>query len=1000
MTNNHNLSRWRRIYVCCLFFLTLTLPLSAQDLLVSGQITDGQLPISGASVLIKNTNIGVVTDFDGRYTITAKPTDSLQISYLGYTTLIIPIQNRSTINATLQEDATALGEVQINAGYYTTTDREKTGSIARITSKDIEGQPVNNPLGAMQGYMSGVNIVQNTGVPGGGYDIQIRGRNSINGVSDPLFIVDGVPYSSQSLESSSVSGQITGGNTSPLNAINPNDIESIEVLKDGDATAIYGSRGANGVVLITTKKGKTDKTEFKANVSSTIGQVSHFLELMNTEQYLEIRREGIKNDGYEALLDNPIYDRVWPDVKSWDNNRYTDWQKELIGGSAYRNNYQLSVSGGNADTRFLVSTSYQKETTVFPGDANYKKATMFSSLNHRSSDKRFSIDLSTSYSNEENILPRSDFTSLAYSLEPNAPALYDEAGQLNWENNTWDNPLAALKERYEASSNTLFFNSLISFELLPNLVLKSNLGYNSYRLDSFKTLPSSARNPKFGFTSQSYSSLTTNNSERQSWIVEPQVHWSKQWNKIGLDILVGTTFQQETSRQMVQKGTGFPNDNLILNLTTAETLEVLQDEDNTYNYSAVFGRVNLNIKEKYFLNLTGRRDGSSRFGPGKQFGNFGAVGFGWLFSEETILSGQSLLSFGKLRGSYGITGSDNIGDYKFLDTYNISGLDYNGVTVITPTGIFNPLFGWESNKKLELAMELGFFKDQLNMNTSWYRNRSSNQLIGIPLPATTGFSSLTGNFDATVENSGWEFDLRTINLQQKRIKWHTTFNLTLPTNRLKEFDGLKTSTFANRYIIGKPLTIVKLYDALGVDPETGVYTFKDYNGDGNISSPEDKQWVEDLSPKFYGGLGNTISFDNFTLDIFFQFKKQNAFNELVSQATPGYRGNGSVKLLNRWRQENDTSPYEKASAGLSAIRIEGAFQQESNAAISDASFIRLRNISLNYHVPSKTDFDINIYLHGQNLWTSTNFSGPDPEQPYYSSLPPLQQFTLGLRLDF
>ncbi|WP_235982443.1 SusC/RagA family TonB-linked outer membrane protein [Gelidibacter maritimus] len=976
------------------------MPLTAQQILVSGKVTDGNLPISGANVLIKNTKTGVVTDFDGRYNITAKPTDTLQISYLGYTTVTIPIQSHTTIHVTLQEDVTALGEVQINAGYYTTTDRERTGSISRITAKEIEGQPVNNPLAAMQGYMSGVNIVQTTGVPGGGYDIQIRGKNFINGGTDPLFIIDGVPFSSQSLGSNSVSAQITGGNISPLNAINPNDIESIEVLKDGDATAIYGSRGANGVVLITTNKGGTGKTQFKANISSGVGQVSHFIDLMNTEQYLETRNEGIINDGYQTLLNDPAYDYIWPDVKSWDQNRYTNWQKELIGGTAHRNNAQLSVLGGNAETRFLISGSYNKETTVFPGDAKYKKMTVFSSLNHRSMNNRFSIDFSSTYSNEKNNLPRSDFTSLAYSLEPNAPALYDQQGNLNWENNSWDNPLASLNEQYEASSNTLFFNSLISFQLLPNLALKSNLGHNNYSLHSYRTLPSSARNPKFGFTPQSYSSLTTNGSERQSWIVEPQLHWSKQWRRTTLDALIGTTFQQETGSQFVQNGKGFPNNNLLLNLTAANNVNVLQDDNSKYNYNAIFGRLNMNYLGRYIINLTGRRDGSSRFGPGKQFGNFGAAGIAWLFSEEAFLNKNSLLSFGKLRGSYGVTGSDNIGNYKFLDTYNVTGLDYNGITVLEPTGIFNPLFGWESNKKLELALELGFFKERLFINTSWYRNRSSDQLIGIPLPATTGFSTLTGNFNATVENSGFEIDFRIIDLLQEKIKWTAAFNIAVPKNKLIKFDGLETSTFSNQYIIGKPLSILKLYNALGVDQETGSYKFEDYNGDGNISSPEDRQWLEDLSPKFYGGLSNTLSYGNFTLNMFLQFKNQKAFNEFVVQATPGLKGNASIKLLDRWQQPGDTNPIKMASGGLSRGRDNGSFLKQSNAAISDASFIRLRNVSLNYYIPTLNTFDINVYLQGQNLLTFTNFGGPDPEQSFYNTLPPLKQITLGIKIDF
>ncbi len=970
---------------------------------IHGTISDASgVPLAGAHIMVKTTKQGVVSDFDGSFTIKAQSNDVLIVSALGFVTETISVNNQSEINIQLEVDFTQLDAVTLNAGYYSVKEKERTGSIAKISAKTIEKQPVNNPLAAMQGHLTGVNIVQTTGVPGGGYNIEIRGKNFINGNTEPLYIVDGVPFGPESLGSIDVSGQINGGNISPLNAINPNNIASIEVLKDADATAIYGSRGANGVILITTKKGKAGKTQFKANMSSTLGRVSNFLELMNTEQYLELRREGVTNDGFGPFLDNPGFDFFWPDIKSWDNNRYTDWQKELIGGTAYRNNVQLSVSGGSAQTQFLISGAYQKETTVFPGDSNYKKASVHSNINHQSSDNRFKVNLSTIYTDEKNQLPRTDFTLAAYTLEPNAPALYDDEGNINWENNTWKNPLAALEEAYQVKINTLISNARMSYMVLPNLEFKTSLGYNTYSLESYRTLPSSARNPRFGFTPENYSSISTNNSKRQSWIVEPQLNWNKNWSKAKLNILLGTTFQQENTQQLVQKGTGFPNNGLIQNLSAAKTLEVRQDADSQYNYQAYFGRFNFSWNDKYIINLTGRRDGSSRFGPGKQFGNFGAVGFAWLFSEEGIFRESSILSFGKLRGSFGTTGSDNIGDYKFLDTYSVTGLDYNGTSIIAPTGIFNPLFGWEANQKLEAALALGFFNDRLLLNTSWYQNRSSNQLIGIPLAATTGFNSLTGNFDATVENTGFEVDLQTINLQGKHFKWTTTFNITVPKNRLVKFGDLENSTFANRLEIGKPLTIVKLYNALGVDSETGIYQFEDYNNDGAISRTDDRQWVEDFEPKFYGGLGNVLSYKNVSFDFFFQFKKQSAFNNLRWRATPGFRGNGPVSLLDRWQQEGDTNLVQLASGGLSpSVGPSDLNQSDSNAAVSDASFIRLRNISLNYRIPTiNNSLDINVYLQGQNVLTITNYDGADPEQSFKNALPPLQQFTLGLQIGF
>ena len=1004
--NMNRISLFLIFYMLFNLFQSKTLYAAYHDRLtqsmVQGTVTDTEgIPLAGVSIQVESTNRGTITDIDGTFNIQAGPNDALVFSYVGFTPQNIPIDGREVLMVQMEENIAQLGEVVLNAGYYTVSQKERTGNIATIKAETMEKQPVGNPLAAMQGHLSGVDIVQNTGLPGGGFSIEVRGRNSLSGAVDPLFIVDGVPYGSQSLNAARVSSEIIGEGISPLNAINPNDIESIEVLKDADATAIYGSRGANGVVLITTKKGKSGKTRFDARVSTSMSKVSHFLDLMNTQQYLEIRREGVQNDGLGDLLETSDLDLFWPDIKSWDNNRYTDWQEKLIGGTAYRNNAQLSVSGGGEATQFLVSGGYLKETTVFPGDANYRKATLHTNVNHRSDNGKFKINLSTDYAREDNRLPGADFTLQAYSLEPNAPALYDDEGNVNWENNTWDNPMAALEEKFRAKTHTFISNALVSYEVLPELELRTSMGFTSYRLDTYLTNPSSARNPSFGLTPQSYSNLTSNASQRESWIVEPQLNWKKSWEDFSMNVLLGGSLQQENSQQLVVRGRGFPNNGLIENMAAAETLEIVSDMDSEYRYSAVFGRVNLNYVNRYILNLTGRRDGSSRFGPGKQFGNFGALGLAWIFSEEALFGEKSLLSYGKFRASYGTTGSDNIGDYRYLDTYNVSGESYGGTTILEPTGIFNPEFGWETNRKLEAALELGFFNDRLMVNTSWFRNRSSNQLIGIPLAATTGFSELAGNFDAVVENSGIELDLTSVNIRTAGFRWSTNFNLTVPRNKLVEFEGLESSALSNTYIVGEPLTIVKLYNALGVNPETGLYEFEDYDGDGNISNPGDLQWVEDLAPTLYGGLGNTLTMGNITMNVFFQFKKQQSYNTVRFDATPGFRGNIPVELFDRWQQPGDISPFQRASSGFTSVQDRGYYQERSNAAISDASFLRLRNISIDYKLPTiENGLDINIYLQGQNLWTLTDFKGPDPEQPSSTRLPPLRQLTLGLNFSF
>lgn len=969
--------------------------------LVNGFITDANdIPLPGVPVVIKNSQRGTITNDAGLFEIQAEPSDTLVISYMGFQTVELPVGTETSFSIVLQEDLTSLGEVFLNAGYYTVSEKERTGNIARISAEEMKRQPVNNPLAAMQGHLSGVNIVQTTGVPGGGYDIEIRGQNFINGNTQPLFIIDGVPFDGGSLENSTIGVSINRGNVSPLNVLDPSIIESIEVLKDADATAIYGSRGANGVVLITTKTGRSGELRVTVNANHSLGKVTHFMKLMNTEQYLEVRKEALNNSGWDYA--NPPNKFIWPDVSEWDQTRYTDWQKKLIGGTAHRSNAKLTLSGGGEQTHFLVGGSMMTETTVFPGNSRYRKASLFNTFNHRSKDQRLKLNLAINYTHDNNNLPRWDLTQEAYILPPNAPELYDTDGNLNWEEGTWDNPLAYLEQKYQAKTSNLLLNSALSYEAFTDFLLKVNMGYSRYQLESNRILPSTARNPRLSFTPQNYSSIAQSVSHRESWIIEPQINWSHLFYHTKIDILFGTTFQSQTTDQLTVDGTGFPDNGLIYNLAAANVIKILSSANSQYNYQAFFGRINLNHHKKYILNLTGRRDGSSRFGPGKRFGNFGAIGGAWLFSEENIFRKLNFLNYGKLRGSYGITGSDNIGDYQYLSTYQITGKEYNGTTIIAPTGVFNPDFGWESNKKLELALELGIFKNHVQLNASWYRNRSSNQLVGIPLAATTGFSSLTANFAATVQNTGWELDFRTINID-KKVKWTTSLNLTIPKNKLVAFPGLESSTFANRYIIGKPLTIIKLYHSLGVNPETGIYEFEDYSGDGEIKSPDDKQWIEDFAPSYYGGVGNTFSYRNFSFNLFFQYKKQRAYNYKGTMANPGIMNNGPVDLLNRWQKYGDQADIMRGSF------LEGTINQTldnymiSSDAISNASFIRLRNIDISYHLPSKLIRDnlgVTIYIQGQNLWAFTKFKGPDPEQPSYLTLPPLRQLTLGIELIF
>ncbi|MDN5211969.1 SusC/RagA family TonB-linked outer membrane protein [Fulvivirgaceae bacterium BMA12] len=984
-------------------------PKKLSEKIIDGKVTDetGE-PLAGANILVKGTNQGTVTDIDGNYRLVLQNEESaiLIFSYIGYLQQEVSVNGRAVIDISLSPDLTSLQGVTINAGYWSVDKREMTGNIAKVSANEIEQQQTTNPMQALQGRVPGVYIQQTNGTPGGAVNIQIRGQNSLRNLFNsgldanrPLYLIDGVPFSFQTLSFSSTSGGILtpGIGSDPLTAINPADIESIEILKDADATAIYGSRGANGVVLITTKKGKAGKTKLDIDVSSGIGTVANRFDLLNTQQYLEMRNEAFFNDGIEpGSRDHDLNG-------NWDENRFTDWQEEMIGGTANITNAQISLSGGNANTTFLFSGTYKKQTNVFPGDFRYLKGTGHMALNHISSDNKLTASFSVSYTADNNNQPRSDLTDKTFQLAPNAPALYNEDGSLNWENSTWTNPLSDLERTFEGKTHTLISNGVLAYEIVPGLQIKTNLGLTNMQSDELLKMPSTAFDPAFGRTSANAIAFLSGGNLR-TWIVEPQVSWKKEINQGKLEVQVGATFQRQLRDAEDNMAIGFPSDALIGNIPSASRFIPRNFQKSEYKYNAIFARVNYNWKGRYIVNLTGRRDGSSRFGPGKQFANFGAVGAAWIFSNEAFVqNGLPFLSFGKLRTSYGTTGNDQIGNYEFLDTYQNSA-SYQGVAGLAPTRLFNPDFAWEVNKKFEVGLELGFLEDKISISGSYYHNRSSNQLVGIPMPATTGFNTLNANLEATVQNTGLELELSTINFKSNQFEWTTGFNLTIPRNELVSFPGLETSTFASEYVVGESLFIEKVFQYEGVDPETGIFQFKDFDGDGEITRSGDREAVKEITQDYFGGLNNSLKWRNFQLDFFFQFVKQSGFNLRRFLATIGGNLNQPSFVLDRWQREGDIAEIQRFSTGRGADRraLSTALlnYRTSDVSIGDASFIRLRNLSLSYLLRENLIPGVSgrIYLQGQNLLTITNYEGLDPENQTPQRLPPLRVFMLGIQL--
>jgi len=858
-------------------------------------------------------------------------------------------------------------------------------------------------------------IEQATGFAGTGVKVRIQGTNSMANGNDPLYVVDGVPFASQLLVGSnpilSATGEgVVSGN--PLNFINPNDIQSIDVLKDADATAIYGSRAANGAILITTKKGKVGNIKVDANLQNGWGQVARKLDLMNATQYMEMRREAYKNDNITTIRPNDY------DLNGvWDNNSNTDWQEELIGTSAEYTNVQASVSGGNDNIQFLVAANYHKEGNVFPGDFNDAKNSVHFNVNGTSSNQKFKAQFSGSFLTDNNLLPQVDFTKLAMTLSPVAPALYTSAGNINWEPNATGtttftaNPLGNLFKKFKNETTNLIGNSILSYEILKGLEVKSSFGYTQIKgnviTTSAPTYPEAVvrgvRNTVFG------------TSDLNSWSVEPQISYKNLIGKGKLEILLGSTVQRQNGDASSINASGFSTDQVMEDIKSATTLTAGYSTNSIYKYNAIFGRINYNWSDKYIINLSARRDGSSRFGAKNQFHSFGAVGASWIFSEEGAFKDHlNFLSFGKLRASYGTTGSDQISDYQFLSLYdaipNITA-PYQGIMGYQPNRLTNPYLEWEETRKIQFGVDLGFFNDKILMNMNYSRNRSSNQLLYIQLPLMTGFYGVTSNFPATIQNTGWEFTLTTTNIQIPSFKWSTGFNLTIPKNKLIEFHDIENSPYKDSYVIGESINRRQLYHYVGINQTNGVYEFADKLGNPT-STPvfEDQVTIIDTDPKFYGGFENSFRYGAFQLDVLFQFVKQIGMNYFYGGQISPYAGlfqsglgNMPSSLVNRWQSPENIGTSQRYTTGSFPLLNSQINILNSDASWSDASYIRLKNLSFSWELPEKWKRTAHfqgarLYLQGQNLLTITNYLGLDPETKNSLSLPPLRVLTFGVKV--
>jgi len=956
---------------------------------LTGQVlNENGSPLAGVSVIIKdwqkeayrNIQTSTATDVNGQWGLRI-PSEDLTIifSFMGYQKVEVSAK-QLLANATpirLKPEQGSLEEVVV-IGYGTTTRRLNTGSVASITAKDIASQPVSNPLAALAGRMSGVLIAQNNGVPGSAVQIQIRNQASLSGTTSgsiPLYVIDGVPFTNfnggqpatDNLNSFGISG--SSGGLSPFSMINPSDIERIDVLKDADATAIYGSRGANGVVLITTKKGSSGRTRIGVNFNNGFTEVNRFIPMMDLDEYLTLRKEAFANDGTVPTATNA------PDLLLWDQNKSTDWQKMLIGNKGHITDMQANMSGGNESTRFFFNSGYRRESTVFYGDSKNSRFTSRLNLDHTSADKKFNAALSVSYANDNSDMPSSDITSM-YNLPPNYP-IYDENGRFYWLPSSAgiNNPIAVLNRKYIGTTNNLISNANLSYKIIPGLTVKTNFGYTITQLNQNNQTPISSLNNTL---TNPLGSSAFSNTKAENWIIEPTLDYVKNIGQGKLTALIGTSFQQNSSRSQTTNGSNYSNDALLGSLSAAGTFTA-NNNLVYYKYNAVFGKVNYEWNEKYLFNGTFRRDGSSRFGPKNRFGNFGAIGLGWVFGKEDFVQDKlPFLSFGKLRASYGTTGNDQISNYMYLPLYSSATAYLNNPSMNIGT-LPNEYIKWETTKKMEFALDLGFLRDRILFTGNYFRNRSGDQITDVILSTQVGYNSYKANLPALIQNTGLELELNTTNIATENFTWKTSTNFTFYKNKLVEFPGIENTFYASSFLVGEPLNLIRLYHYQGVDETTGRATYEDRNGDGVINA--DDRYVADLGTPFYGGFNNTFSYKGFDLGVFFQFNHRFGVTKILN-TRPGAMVNQNEYWLGRWSPSNPNTDIPGAiipssptstPAGAALNNSYNLFSS-SDAVYGDASYIKLRSINLSYNLPKNWTSRLkmsncSVFIQGQNLFT-------------------------------
>jgi TonB-linked SusC/RagA family outer membrane protein len=975
----------------------------AQDRTVTGTVTaaDDGTPLAGVSVSIKGTTRGTTTGAEGTYRISVPENATLVFSFVGTTRQEALVGNRSVIDIALATDAAALEEVVVT-GYGQQIKRELTGNIAQVKGTDIQNMPTPSVDQALQGRAAGVYVNAGSGKLGQGVTVRVRGSSSISASSQPLYVVDGTPLTTNDVSS-------YGGETNPLADLNFNDVESIEILKDASAAAIYGSRAANGVVLITTKRGKAGKTNFSVNYQGGISNAARRVDFLNAQEYIDFftmaagnldRIVGINPSDADSYTQSVIGPGGFLDYFSYgtygtpQQGDY-DWQDRAFSQGSIQQ-VDMQVNGGADKTRFYLSGQYlnQKGTIIgnslerYSGRLNVDHTvnrwlslglnmSLARTLNRRlPGDNAFSNPVQASA-----ITPLTPFTDPNTGLpagtppgDPNIPVYY--------------NPF--ISSTY-ASFNQVGFRNLLQgyaqVDLLPGLRFRSQLGVdllNQQEEGYFgsQTVRNQTRASR-GIGSNTFASVV-------NYTTDNFLTYDKIFGVHTINLTGGMSYQQSQSKFNSVEGTQFPSD-AYQRIASAGTISGGSSSETNFRFLSYFMRANYKFGERYLLSLSGRVDGSSRFGANNRYGFFPAASAGWVISEESFLQNNNTISFLKLRASYGITGNAEIGNFPQLGLFG--GAPYAGIGGQAPSQIGNPDLKWETTAQTDFGLDFGILNNRINGEIDYYVKNTSDLLLAVNIPATSGFRTQVRNA-GNLQNQGFEFVLNTENLTGK-FRWSTSLNLATNRNRITNVLGQVIegglAGMPNRAVEGHPIGVWFTREYAGVDPDNGdaLWYLNTDNSDGtrNRETTNDYNLAERVvignpNPKLVGGITNNFSFGGFDLSVFFNGVYGNNLNFFgVGQYSSGngiYEDNQTKDQLRAWTAQNPNTDVPEARYLISNGN------QASSRYIVDGSYLRLRTLTLGYNLPGTLLSRLKlskarVYVSGMNLLTFTKYNGWDPE---------------------